>query len=177
MNVCVFCAANNVDARYSEPAARLAQLLGEQSHTLIWGGDDSGLMKVMADGVSESGGRIVGISVELLRHKARQQADEMIFTSDIAERKALMIERADVLVLMVGGIGALSEATDVLVLRKHKKHTKPLIVLNTAGFYRGLQQQLEHMNSEGFLPLKLEEVIYFAETPGEVLEYMQKEQS
>ncbi len=170
MNVCVFCAANDVDAKYTEPAKELAKQLGEKKHNLIWGGDDTGLMKVMADGVSQNGGKIIGISVEMLRHKARKQADEMVFAKDIPERKAIMIERADVILLLAGGIGALSEAATVLVQRKHKKHSKPIIVLNTDGFYTGLRQQLEHMSAEGFLTMNFDEACYFAATPMEVIE-------
>lgn len=175
MNVCVFCAGNEIDIVYTKPAGKLAQLLGQAGHTLVWGGIDEGLMKVMADGVSNNGGSLLGISVEFLRPKTRRQADEMIFAKDIGERKSTMIERSDIFVLLVGGIGALSETTDVLVGRKHKQHKKPLVVLNTADFYSGLKLQLEHMRSNGFLSSELDDAIYFAETPQEVLDYIEKD--
>lgn len=94
MNVCVFLSAADLDERYTRPAREFAELIGKGGHTLVWGGSDSGLMKVVADGVRDSGGRLVGISVEFLRHLARTDADEMVFAKDLAERKALLLNTA-----------------------------------------------------------------------------------
>ncbi len=169
MNVCVFCAANDLEDKYIAPAKEFARLLAEGGHTLIWGGSDRGLMKVMADGVSQGGGKIIGISMEELKHNLRKNADEMIIAKDLTERKATFLKRADILVMMVGGIGTLDETTEILEHKKHKRHEKPIIILNSAGFYDGLRQQLEQMENEGFLTDPLRELIRFAETPRQAL--------
>ncbi|NED09861.1 TIGR00730 family Rossman fold protein, partial [Streptomyces sp. SID6648] len=85
-------------------------------HTLVWGGSDVGLMKVVADGVQETGGRLLGVSVDFLAAKAREGADEMVIAKDLAERKRLLLEKADAVVIMVGGTGTLDEATEILEL-------------------------------------------------------------
>lgn len=54
MNICVFCSAADLDERYVVPARRFAELIGKGGHALVWGGSDTGLMKVMADGVQEA---------------------------------------------------------------------------------------------------------------------------
>lgn len=172
LNVCVFCSAAELDAVYTESAREFAELIGERGHSLVWGGSDVGLMKVVADGVQKAGGRLVGISVEFLHHKARENADEMIITANLAERKALLLERADAVVIMVGGTGTLDEATDILELKKHGMHAKPVVLLNTAGFYDGLRRQLERMDAEGFLPLPLSELVAFAETGAEAADLL-----
>ncbi|GAA2999615.1 LOG family protein [Streptomyces fulvorobeus] len=163
MNICVFLSAADLDVRYTRPAREFAELLGRGGHTLVWGGSESGLMKVVADGVRESGGRLVGVSVDFLAAKARTDADEMVIARDLAERKALLLAKADAFVIMVGGTGTLDEATEILELRKHGKHTKPVVLLNTAGFYDGLHEQFRRMEDEGFLPMPLTELVFFAE--------------
>ncbi|MFB6892325.1 TIGR00730 family Rossman fold protein [Kitasatospora sp. NPDC056327] len=170
MNITVFCSAYSLDERYTAPAAEFARLLGAGGHTLVWGGSHAGLMGLLADGVKAAGGRLVGISVELLRHKAYEGADELVTTADLAERKALLLSRADAVVVLVGGLGTLDEVTEVLELKKHGLHGKPVVVLDTEGFYAGLRLQLERMDAEGFLPRPLAELITFADTPAEVLE-------
>ena len=110
MNICVFLSAVDLDERYTRPAREFAELIGNGGHSLVWGGSDTGLMKVVADGVRETGGRLVGISVELFRGVARSDADEMVFAKDLAERKALLLGRADAIVVMAGGLGTLDEA-------------------------------------------------------------------
>lgn len=114
------------------------------------------------------------MSVEFLRHKAREGADEMVVTKDLAERKAQMLARADAIVIMVGGTGTLDEATEILELRKHGMHTKPVVLLNTAGFYDGLKEQFQRMESEGFLPIPLTDLVFFAADGVGALAYLEE---
>ncbi|WP_052398066.1 TIGR00730 family Rossman fold protein [Streptomyces sp. NRRL F-5123] len=150
MNIGVFLSASDLGEQYTEPAREFGKLIGAGGHALVWGGSESGLMKVLADSVQEAGGRLVGVSVEFLQHKARKNADEMIVTTDLATRKAELLRRSDAVVVMVGGTGTLDEATEILELKKHGLHSKPVVLLNSAGFYDGLELQLRRMARVGF---------------------------
>ncbi|MGN9818655.1 TIGR00730 family Rossman fold protein [Streptomyces sp. SD11] len=174
MNICVFLSAAELDERYTRPAREFAELLGKGGHTLVWGGSDVGLMKVVADGVQEAGGRLVGVSVEFLGAKARKDADEMVVARDLAERKALLLGKADAVVIMVGGTGTLDEATEILELKKHGHTDKPVVLLNTAGFYDGLKEQFLRMEAEGFLPVPLTDLVFFAEEAVGALAYLEE---
>ncbi|MEU4084874.1 TIGR00730 family Rossman fold protein [Streptomyces aureus] len=174
MNICVFLSAADLDDRYTRPAREFAELLGKGGHTLVWGGSDVGLMKVVADGVQETGGRLVGVSVDFLADRARPGADEMVVARDLAERKALLLAKADAVVVMVGGTGTLDEATEILELKKHGKTEKPVVLLNTAGFYDGLKEQFLRMDAEGFLPRPLTDLVFFAEEPVGALAYLEE---
>ena len=173
MKICVFLSAADLDERYTRPAREFAEAIGKGGHTLVWGGSNTGLMKVVADGVRETGGRLVGVSVELFREVARVDADEMVFAKDLAERKALLIAASDAVVVMVGGLGTLDEATEILELRKHELHEKPVVLLNTAGFYDGLTTQLRRMDDDGFLPVPLAELVYFADDGADALAHLE----
>ncbi|MFF3946866.1 TIGR00730 family Rossman fold protein [Streptomyces sp. NPDC001902] len=164
MKICVFLSAADLDERYTRPARAFGELVGAGGHTLVWGGSDTGLMKVVADAVRESGGRLAGVSVGFLREWARQDADAMVFAEDLASRKAQLLATSDAVVVMAGGLGTLDEATEVLELRKHGLHAKPVVLLNTAGFYDGLVLQLRRMDEEGFLPVPLAELLLVADT-------------
>ncbi|MFD9006533.1 TIGR00730 family Rossman fold protein [Streptomyces sp. NPDC059582] len=167
MRIGVFLSAADLDERYTRPAREFAELIGKAGHTLVWGGSDTGLMRVVADGVRESGGRLAGVSVGFLRQWARTDTDEMVFAEDLSERKALLLARADALVVMPGGLGTLDEVTEILELRKHGLHDKPVVLLNTKGFYDGLALQLRRMEEEGFLPTPLSELLITATSPAE----------
>ncbi|MFF0447199.1 TIGR00730 family Rossman fold protein [Streptomyces sp. NPDC004609] len=174
MNICVFLSAADLDERYTRPARDFAELVGKGGHTLVWGGSESGLMKVVADGVRDTGGRLVGVSVDFLSAVARADADEMVVARDLAERKALLLAKSDAVVIMVGGTGTLDEATEILELKKHGKHAKPVVLLNTAGFYDGLKAQFRRMEAEGFLPLPLTDLVFFAEDGVSALAYLEE---
>lgn len=172
MNVCVFCSARDLGNKYTGPAKEFARLLAENKHVLVWGGTDTGLMKIMASGVREGGGKIIGVSMEFFKEKAHKSADEMIIAKDLGERKATMLERSEALVVLPGGTGTLDEVTEVLELKKHHIHEKLVIILNTAGFYNGFKLQLETMENEGMLPRPLSELVFFADTPEAVIDYL-----
>ncbi|MYU21098.1 TIGR00730 family Rossman fold protein [Streptomyces sp. SID8352] len=174
MNICVFLSAADLDERYTRPAGEFATLLGKGGHTLVWGGSDVGLMKVVADGVQEAGGRLLGVSVDFLADRARADADEMVIAGDLGERKRLLLEKADAVVVMVGGTGTLDEATEILELKKHGRTDKPVVVLNTAGFYDGLREQFRRMEDEGFLPRPLTDLVFFAEEPVGALAHLEE---
>ena len=173
MNICVFLSAADLHERYARPAREFAELVGKSGHTLVWGGSDTGLMKVLADGARETGGRLVGVSVEFLRTFARKDAEEMVFANDLAERKALLLGRADAIVVLAGGLGTLDEATDILEQRKHRLHDKPVVLLNSAGFYDGLSLQLHRMDEEGFLPTALADLVYITDDAAGALAYLE----
>ncbi|MDX6361330.1 TIGR00730 family Rossman fold protein [Streptomyces sp. NPDC058274] len=174
MKICVFLSAADLDDRYTRPAREFAELLGKGGHTLVWGGSDVGLMKVVADGVQAAGGRLLGVTVDFLAAVARADADEMVIARDLAERKALLLEKADAVVIMVGGTGTLDEATEILELKKHGKTDKPVVLLNTAGFYDGLKEQFRRMEAEGFLPRPLTDLVFFAEEAVGALAYLEE---
>ncbi len=178
MNICVFCAASEVEDKYVKPAAEFGRLIGAGGHALIWGGTDTGIMRVIADGVQKSDGKLHAITVELLKQKVRISVEETLIAKDLGERKALMLARSDAVVMLVGGIGTLDETTDVLEQKKHGLHDKPIVILNTDGFYDGLKQVLDRMEKEGFLKSSdrirpLSELIYFADTPEDAMRYIE----
>lgn len=74
----------------------------------------------------------------------------------------------------LGAGGHLDEATEILELRKHRRHTKPVVLLNTAGFYDGLVTQLRRMEQDGFLPLPLDELMFVAEEPAAAMAYLER---
>jgi uncharacterized protein (TIGR00730 family) len=97
----------------------------------------------------------------------------MVVAADLAERKKLLLAKADAVVVMVGGTGTLDEATEILELKKHGHTDKPIVLLNTAGFYDGLKTQFHRMEDEGFLPLPLAELVRFADEPAEAMAYLE----
>ncbi len=172
MNICVFCSASTVSEEYTAPVKEFARLLAEGGHTLVWGGSDTGMMKLVADTVMEHGGKVIGVSMEVLRERARKEATEMIIEKDLGARKATMLARSDAIVMLVGGTGTLDEASEVIALKTFDLHNKAVVVMNTDNFYAGLKVQYKKMEEEGFLHRPLAELVHFADTPQEVMEHI-----
>jgi hypothetical protein len=171
-NICVFLSANNLEEKYTQPAQHLGKLLAQNGYNFVYGGDDRGLMKVMATSVQENGGKVIAVITPRLKDRTNPEADESIMVQDDCEQTKIMDERSSAIIVMAGGLGTLSEVTRVLVLKKRRQHHKPVIVFNSNEFYTGLIKQLTKMKQEGCLPSKIEELLSFATTPNEVIKQL-----
>ena len=180
MNICVFCSAQDVPEIYNDAARTLGALIAQGGHTLVWGASERGCMKILADAAQEGGARTLGVSMELLKDRAREHIDELIVAKDLGERKQIMLARSDACIGLPGGIGTLDEMTEVMALKRHGVHRKPIVFLTIAGYYDGLREQLERMEREGFLQDRdrdsaegLENVAAFAATPEDAMRYIE----
>lgn len=98
----IFCSANELEDKYTKPALEFAQLVAQNGYSLVWGGTNQGLMSLVASEVQDAGGKIIGVSVEHLKHLARKNADEMIIAKSPGERKAVFLKRCDAIIVLVG---------------------------------------------------------------------------
>ena len=168
----VYCSASDLEPKYTEPAEEFVGLLAANGFNLVYGGSDKGLMKAIATRAQRGGSKIIGVTIPHFQHIARENADEMIVAATLGERKMAILERSDAIMGLVGGIGTLDEITEMIELKKQGKHNKPIVILDTAGFYSGLKTQLQKMKDDGFIPNDLEELVHFSNTPKEAIEYI-----
>jgi len=75
----------------------------------------------------------------------------MYVTRTMHERKARMMELSDAFVALPGGIGTLDELFEIWTWRQLGYHSKPVGLLNVAGYYDGLLGFLDRAVQEGFL--------------------------
>jgi uncharacterized protein (TIGR00730 family) len=74
----------------------------------------------------------------------------MYEVDDVRSRKAGLDERADAFVALPGGFGTLEELTEILSFRKLELHHRPVVLLNTAGYFDPLLAQLGRAVAAGF---------------------------
>jgi len=133
-------------------------------------------MGVMADAARAGGGKVVGITPQLMVDKgiADEKCDELIVTEGMRERKRLMEERGDVFVVLPGGIGTLEEVFEILVGKSLGYHSKPIVLVNVGNFFGPLLSMLEHGVKEGFVREKVKELIFVAANVSKAMEYLKK---
>lgn len=151
--ICVYCSSSSrVNSVYREACKVLGKELGARGYTLVFGGSDVGLMGALARSVQENGGSVVGVLPQSLVDKgiAYDAADELVVTDTMAERKAVMEERADAFVALPGGFGTLDEISDIVANKILGFHEKPLVLVNVNGFYNVLLEFFEGYYRENF---------------------------
>ena len=158
MHVCVYCSSSTrIDQGYNTAAERFGVGLAQNGWSLVYGGGSYGLMGAIAKASHAHGGRIVGVIPQSLldREVGYEQADELIVTTTLRERKQIMEDRADVFVTMPGGFGTLEELLEVITLKQLRQHTKPILIVNIDGFFDALLQQFEFILQQGFADKKI----------------------
>ena len=153
-SIAVFCAsANGARPEYRAAAEELGHALAQRGLGLIYGGARVGLMGAVADAALAAGGHVVGVIPHVLVDKevAHQGITELHVTSTMHTRKALMAEKADAFLILPGGYGTFEEMFEVLAWQTLKIHSKPVVLLNVAGFYDKLLEFLDVCDREGVL--------------------------
>lgn len=176
MKITVYCASSSVvDEIYREATRDLGRLIGERGHTLVFGGTDIGLMGVLARAVREAGSAVVGIIPRRMAEHdiVFRDADELLVTETMAERKALMEEHGDGYIALPGGFGTLEELAEVVTLKQLRYLDGPIALVNTAGFYHHFLAHLEHLYETGFAYSVYRDVYQTVDTPRQALEYVE----
>ncbi len=152
--ICIYCASSaKVDNTYFDETEKLAKELVKSKIEIVFGGGATGLMGKLADTVIENGGKIKGIMPKFMADVewAHKKVTDFEFTDTMHERKSRFLENIDGLVALPGGSGTLEELLEAITLKRLGQFTKPIIILNTNGFYNPLKEMLEKCVSENFM--------------------------
>jgi uncharacterized protein (TIGR00730 family) len=172
LRICVYCGSRHGrDAAYAEAARALGRAIGGRRWQLVYGGGHVGLMGEVADATLAAGGTVVGIITEALmqREVGHRGLTELHVVPTMHARKQLMAERADLFIALPGGIGTMEELYEVWTWRQLGHHTRPIGLVNVAGFYDEFLRFVRHMVDEGFLAAAQPAAIASHEDPEQLL--------
>jgi uncharacterized protein (TIGR00730 family) len=110
-------------------------------------------MSALADGVLSENGRVVGVLPEFMNELDWRYSGltECITAPDMHTRKQVMREDSDAVVALAGGCGTLEELLEVLTLKRLGIYPKPVIIVNTNGYYDHFIAMMRHAVEERFM--------------------------
>lgn len=170
--ICVFCGSSRgKQPAYEAQAEYLATELVASGLEVVYGGADVGLMKAVADTALARGGRVTGVIPRGLfgREIAHEGLTNLVEVDSMHERKQLMFELADAFVGLPGGLGTIEEIAEITTWSQLGLHRKPIVLVDTEGFWRPLLAQLDRCVVDGFLSVRNRVLIVAVESAGEVL--------
>ncbi len=174
-SITVFCGSSfGSDPVFEEQAALLGQTLAKQNIQLVYGGSNTGLMKAVADGALNEGGKVTGVLPHFLQSKeiAHKNLTELILVETMHERKTKMNELCDGVIVLPGGYGTLEEFFEMITWAQLGLHKKPIAVLNIDGFYDDLIRLTQTMVDKGFLKQINRDMLLISNNIDELLEMM-----
>lgn len=167
MYIAVFCSSSEgLKPEFTAAAAELGEWIGRNSHTLVYGGSDKGLMRECARAVKANGGRIISVAPSFVVENGllNPESDEIVSVSSLAERKAEMIRISDVFIALPGGIGTLDEVFSVAACNVVGECGKPILLMNLEGIYDDLRNLLAKLEKERLLRPENMKHIHFCNT-------------
>jgi len=170
--IAVYCASSTqIDDCYFKDARRLGQLMGEQGVTLINGAGNMGLMAESANGCLEAGGKAIGVIPTFMIKEGwcHEGMTQIIETTDMHERQAKMAEMNDAGIFLPGGIGTFAEMTELIMWKQLGLYLKPIVLLNTGGYFDSMLNTLHQAIKENFMRPVHADTWCVAPTPEEAL--------
>ncbi len=172
MRITVYCSSSaQINKLYFEATRQLALAFLQENIEIIIGGGAIGLMGALTDVYIDNGGKIKGIMPKFMKEVewAHKGISDFVFTDTMHERKEKFLENTDAIVALPGGSGTLEELIEVITLKRLGKFFKPIIILNTNGFYDPLQQLFENSVKEKFMHEKHLDMWEFVKHPKDVI--------
>ena|SRR5215217_321990 len=174
-SLAIFCGANfNGDPVLRDTVELLAQTMVSQNITLVFGGGRVGVMGILADAVLQRGGKAIGVMPQFLIDKevAHSGLTELRIVENMHQRKQVMNDLANGVIMLPGGLGTLEEFFEVLTWLQLGLHNNPVGILNVNGFYDLLLQQLDLMVEQRFLKQTNRDLVLSSADPIELISIM-----
>lgn len=171
--ICVFCSSStSIDASYLELAAQVGTAMAARGHDLVSGGGRVSMMGAVATAVRAGGGHTLGIIPQALvdLEVADTDADELVVTTDMRERKGRMDAAADAFLTLPGGLGTIEELSEVWTAAVLGMHAKPVVVLDPGGLFAALRDLVTTLEAERFMRREAGEAVVWASSVTEALD-------
>jgi len=170
-SVCVFCGSKKgCDPEFVLAAKKLGQLIGKKGLELIYGGGSIGVMGVIAEAVASSGGKVNGVMPKFLMDLeiGNKTVGNLTITETMHSRKEKMYEQANAFISLPGGIGTLDETLEVISWKQLRLHDKPIVLLDSNGYWKELENLIEKVVFSGFAHETVRDLFTLVEKPEDV---------
>ncbi|MEO5560788.1 MAG: TIGR00730 family Rossman fold protein [Dokdonella sp.] len=150
----LYCASSeHVDRSYHDAASALGRAIAEAGCTLVHGGGAVGLMGSLANGVLAAGGNVVGVIPRFMTEVEWQHPGiaNLEVVEDMRERKHRLMTGSDAVVALPVGCATLEELFEAMTLKRLALYLKPIVLLDTNGFYAPLERFLEQTIEKRFM--------------------------
>ncbi|MGH1402785.1 MAG: TIGR00730 family Rossman fold protein [Alphaproteobacteria bacterium] len=155
---------------FKETAQNFGKIIGKKDKTLVYGGMDTGLMGIVANNALDSGAKVTGIIPRKLKDSERihPNLSQTILVPDLWERKLKMFNRADAIITLPGGFGTIDEALEALYWADLGSHAKPVVFVNTDGYWDSFLRYIET------LPDLQKDYLLIADTVDDIFPILEK---
>ena len=107
-------------------------------------------MGTVAQSAMDAGGNVIGVIPSRFPEEVLPNLYYTIKTTTIQERKSVMFNCSDAIVVLPGGIGTLEEFFEVLTWKQLGWHDKPVILFNFEGYWDNIPNLVDNIVDNEF---------------------------
>ena len=158
-SICVYCASSSqIDRKYFDAAYELGRGMAQRGIMLVNGAGNQGLMRASADGCLQNGGLATGIIPTFMIEEGwnHQGMTQLVETTDMHTRQQQMAEMSELITWKQLGL-----------------YLKPIVILNTDGYYDSLLEFLQQSADAHFMRQQHTAIWRVATTPAQALDLVQ----
>jgi len=173
MKIAVYCASSTkIHPDYFDAARAVGEGLAHRGIGLINGAGHMGLMGASSDACLAAGGEVTGVIPSFMVEQSWHHTGltHLIETRDMHERKQTIAKLSDGCIALPGGCGTLEELMEVITWKQLGLYLKPIVILNTRGYYEPLLTQLQRGIDEHFMGERHASIWRVAQTAEEAID-------
>ncbi|MYE37724.1 MAG: TIGR00730 family Rossman fold protein [Rhodobacteraceae bacterium] len=149
--ICVFCGSRpGKKSGFVTIAEEIGTAFASEGWTLLYGAGSSGLMGTAAQAAIDAGGKVIGVIPSRFPEEVLPNLYYTIKTTTIQERKSVMFNCSDAIVVLPGGIGTLEEFFEVLTWKQLGWHDKPVILFSFEGYWDNIPKLVDNIVNNEF---------------------------
>jgi uncharacterized protein (TIGR00730 family) len=173
--ITVYCSSSSAIPKiYLDAGIELGTAIARNHWHLVYGGNNVGLMGVLADAARAADGKVIGITPQLFIDKGvdDKRCHEFVVTQCMRTRKAAMEERGDAFIALPGGLGTFEEIYEIIVGKQLGLHKKPIVILNINDYFAPSLAQIELGIEQKFIKPTARQLFFVADTVAVAIDHI-----
>ncbi len=176
MRICVYGASSNdISPIFIEQGEKLGYEMAKRNIGLTFGAGANGMMGAVARGITKGGGHIIGVAPKFFNVDGvlYEKCDELIRPDTMRQRKQIMEDNADGFIITPGGIGTFEEFFEILTLKQLAQLNKPIVIMNTEGYYNDMLNMMETAVKKDFILESVKSLYVVMTEVNDILNYVE----
>lgn len=175
MKLFIGCSSSNeIDKKYLESCKSLLEEL-LKNNDLVYGAYNNGVMGIAYDIAIKNHRTIYAITTEVYKHELDDiQAEYKIVTPNIYTRSESLIKNSDIVIILPGGIGTITELISSIETMRNNEFNKPIIIYNVDGFYDEFIRFMDVVYKEKFSSVEVKKFYRIFNDQKDIIEYIKE---
>lgn len=176
MKIFIGCSSREeIPDKYFNDCNNLIEELFKLNNDLVFGAYNKGLMALSYDKAKKYNRKVIGITPKIFEEDTKDlECNKLIITDTISRRTDGLIEEAEVLLFLPGGIGTIYELFSAIESKRSGEFDKPIIIYNSNNFFDKLLEFIEVLYKENFSDVKVKKCYYVTNDINELIEYLKR---